>query len=167
METKGTLDDVVLHEIGHVLGIGSLWTDPAKNLLRFGGTDSSTFVGPAAGAAFLASGGNTFSGPPVPAENCKDSSGAPISGCGAGTQDSHWRESVLGRELMTGFIIAGTSNPLSAITIQSLADLGYTVDVGAADSFTVGTKPIIGTQPPPILLNEAKPNWTIQTIDNR
>jgi hypothetical protein len=131
METNGTIDDVVLHEIGHILGIGALWTDPSKNLLRFGATDSSTFVGAAAGAAFLAGGGSGFSGAPVPAENCKTSAGTPINGCGSGTRDSHWREAVLGRELMTGYISpSGISNPLSAITIQSLVDLGYTVDAG-------------------------------------
>jgi hypothetical protein len=36
---------------------------------------------------------------------------------------------------------------------------------GVADSFTVGAKPIPG--PTPIFLNEAKPSWTIQTIDDR
>jgi hypothetical protein len=35
-------------------------------------------------------------------------------------------------ELMTGFLNAGT-NPLSAVTIESVADLGYAVNVGAAD----------------------------------
>jgi hypothetical protein len=37
---------------------------------------------------------------------------------------------------MTGFVNAGTPNPLSAVTIASFADLGYTVDVSQAEVFT-------------------------------
>ena len=40
-------------------------------------------------------------------------------------------------ELMTPYASIGTPDPLSAITIQSLADLGYTVDVGLAEPFTL------------------------------
>lgn len=39
---------------------------------------------------------------------------------------------------MTGFINPG-SNPLSRMSIQALQDLGYTVNVGAADSYTLPT----------------------------
>lgn len=169
METNGTMGDVVLHEIGHVLGFGTLWNQTPPDTLRiFTGTDSVTFTGAAAGAAFLANGGNSFSGPPVPLENCKNTLGDTIPQCGAGTRDSHWREVVLRRELMTGFISApGTSNPLSIITIQSLADLGYTVDTAVSDGYTVGVKPIPGVEAAEIHLKEAKPDWTVQAIPNR
>ena len=40
-------------------------------------------------------------------------------------------------ELMTPRIGSATSYPLSAITIQSLADLGYTVDATQADAYTL------------------------------
>ena len=33
MEANGTLNDVILHEMGHVLGFGSIWDDPTKNFL--------------------------------------------------------------------------------------------------------------------------------------
>ena len=33
MEANGTLNDVILHEMGHVVGFGSIWDDPAKNFL--------------------------------------------------------------------------------------------------------------------------------------
>jgi hypothetical protein len=55
---------------------------------------------------------------------------------GEGTADAHWREAVLDNELMTGFIGSG-QNPLSRITIASLADQGYTVDPAAADDFSL------------------------------
>ena len=48
--------------------------------------------------------------------------------------DSHSRESVFGNELMTTNLAAGTDY-LSAITIQSLADIGYTVNLEEADRF--------------------------------
>jgi hypothetical protein len=53
---------------------------------------------------------------------------------GPGTEDSHWRETVFGSELMTGFI-SGETQPLSRMTIASLADLGYQVNMDAADVF--------------------------------
>ncbi len=42
---------------------------------------------------------------------------------------------MLGNELMTSALNSGP-NPLSAISIQSLADLGYRVDVGPADPYS-------------------------------
>jgi hypothetical protein len=36
---------------------------------------------------------------------------------------------------MTGY--AGASNPLSKMTIQNLADMGYTVNTAVADAYTV------------------------------
>jgi hypothetical protein len=53
-----------------------------------------------------------------------------------GSSDSHWRESVLGTELMTPYFNAGVTNPLSAITVASMEDLGYQVDMTRADPFT-------------------------------
>ncbi|MCG8469098.1 MAG: hypothetical protein MJB57_12985 [Gemmatimonadetes bacterium] len=55
---------------------------------------------------------------------------------GSGTVNAHWRETVFGGELMTGWIDPG-SNPLSLVTVQSMADMGYTVDTAAADSYAV------------------------------
>ena len=122
METYGTLDDVVLHEMGHILGIGTLWTD--KNLIVGVGTPDPTFTGLGAVAAYTTLGGL---GPSVPVEN----TGA------AGTRDGHWRESVFGNELMTGYI-GGTPNPVSALTIASLQDLGYGANTRAASTYTLG-----------------------------
>ena len=58
------------------------------------------------------------------------------NGGGAGTRDSHWRESVFKNELMSGFI-AAPNNPLSKVTVASLQDLGYQVDMSAAEAFTL------------------------------
>jgi hypothetical protein len=122
MEAIGTLDDVVLHEIGHVLGIGTLW--PTKNLLTGAGTEDPQFVGTFGIAAYRGMGGLDAT--------------VPVEGTGeTGTKEGHWRESVFGNELMTGWI-SGSVNPLSKLTIASLQDLGYGANSGAASTFQLG-----------------------------
>ena len=55
---------------------------------------------------------------------------------GPGTRDGHWRESVFRNELMSGFI-AAPDNPLSRLTVASLQDLGYKVDLTKAEAYTL------------------------------
>lgn len=122
-----TLDAVVLHEVGHVLGIGTLWSY-RRSLLSGRGTADPHFVGEAARAQFLGNGGMGYGGEPVPVENTG----------GSGTRDAHWRRTIFGRELMQGFSSRGLS-PLSATTVASLTDLGYPgVLMTGSDSFTFG-----------------------------
>lgn len=131
LEANGLLDEVALHEMGHVIGIGAvLWETQGllADAVSGGGTDPH-FTGVQAIAAFDAAGGTNYAlGLKVPVE--KD--------FGPGTADSHWRESVMGNELMTGLIDFG-ANPLSAITVRSLADQGYTVNPAAADAFALAS----------------------------
>ncbi len=118
------LASTALHEIAHVLGMGS-GSDWGASLENPSGSDSMAdthFPGSLAVAAFNAAGGGSYSGGKVPVQN--------------GGDDVHWRESVMDHELMTPFVDAG-ANPLSAITIQALADLGYTVNVGLADAYSL------------------------------
>ena len=56
---------------------------------------------------------------------------------GAGTRDAHWRESIFTSELMTGYVGPGAHLPLSRLTVASLADLGYQVNMEAADPFQI------------------------------
>jgi hypothetical protein len=51
---------------------------------------------------------------------------------GSGTAGSHWRRSVFGNELMNGFAGSGPQ-PLSLLTVQAMADMGYVVNTGAAE----------------------------------
>lgn len=129
MENNGTLDNVVLHEIGHIIGVGTLWNYRGRALLSgFSPGLDPIFTGAAARDQFAQLFG-TYTGSPVPVENCVG-----ISGCGAGTRDAHWRKSVFGTELMQGY--AAPTMKMSAVTVGSLADLGYTVDLTGADALT-------------------------------
>jgi hypothetical protein len=55
---------------------------------------------------------------------------------GPGTREGHWRESSFGNELMTGFLNPGET-PLSRLTIAALRDMGYEVNMDAADAFDI------------------------------
>jgi hypothetical protein len=122
MEQRGTLGDVITHEMGHVLGIGTIWTN--KGLLQGSGTSNPTFTGAQAMVEF---GRLRGTGPQaVPVENTG----------GPGTANSHWRETVFVNELMSGFISA-PGNPISRMTVASLADCGYVVDINAAEPYSL------------------------------
>ena len=104
-------------------------------LERLGGSRSCTaipgadthFAGPLAVAAFDAAGGTGYTGgEKVPVENDGE----------AGRADGHWRETVFRVELMTPTLDFGVE-PLSAVSIQSLADVGYRVDVSQADAYSL------------------------------
>jgi len=130
-EGRNQFDEIVMHEMGHVLGFGTIWGSSYLNLLvgpaSQGGTDPH-FVGPQAVAAFNQIGGTGYTaGAKVPVENTG----------GAGTRDSHWRESVFGDELMTGFLGAPGSKPLSLVTVGSMGDEGYQVNYAGAEAFSL------------------------------
>lgn len=117
-----TLTAIIAHEIGHVLGFGSLWQ--RAMLLAGAGTADPRFTGAGAVTEWQALGGTGD----VPVEDQG----------GEGTADSHLRESVFGNELMTGFSEpVGVAQPLSRVTVAAMADLGYAVDLGAADVFSL------------------------------
>jgi subtilisin-like proprotein convertase family protein len=123
MEQDGSLVDVIIHEMGHVLGIGTLWEE--LKLLEGSGTDDPVFNGPAAMAEYAAL-RNRPVGDKVPVANTG----------GPGTREGHWRESSFGNELMTGFLNPGET-PLSRLTIAALRDMGYEVNMDAADAFDI------------------------------
>ena len=122
MQADGTLLDVITHEMGHVIGVGSIWK--LKGLLVGGFGTNPIFKGVNARKEFGVLKGT---GPvDVPVENTGE----------IGTRDSHWRETVFRNELMSGFI-AAANNPLSRMTVASLEDMGYTVDLNAAEPYSL------------------------------
>lgn len=138
------LDALILHEMAHVFGIGTLWQFPDRGLLENpscqGGCTSASpspdtrYVGSNGSAAWLAFGGLLADGG-APVENGADVPQA----AGPGSRDGHWRESTFTIELMTP-IVSQSSNPLSLITLASLEDLGLDqIDYSQADDYVLPT----------------------------
>jgi len=144
---NNTFYGVVLHEMAHVLGIGTLWT--YNNNLN--GTiyplyteDSGQYTGPNGLAAWQAEFGQT-SATYVPVE---------LEG-GEGTANAHWDEISGGlfdtgitsnltgldmsHELMTGW--SSDTFFVSTLTLGALDDLGYTVDYSKAGIVTYVPEP--------------------------
>ena len=139
------LYQVVLHEIGHVLGIGTNWN--ALGLTTGRNSRNPRFIGANAVREYnrLFKTVNVS----VPLENTG----------GAGTRGSHWKENALREELMTGYIggiavdngsAAGvdifpsiiTDTPLSTLTVGALEDEGYDVNYAGADEWNPATDEI-------------------------
>jgi hypothetical protein len=119
---KGKLVSTLTHEIGHVLGFGTIWQQ--KGLIAGAGTGSPRFTGTNAKNAYNALFGTSATS--VPLENTG----------GAATIETHWRESIFGDEQMTGFSeAAGVPEPLSSVTVAQFQDLGYTVNANFADQW--------------------------------
>jgi len=119
MENNGSLFGVILHEMGHVIGIGTIWN--SLNLVRNVGQEIH-FTGQTAAREYnriFGTNGNF-----VPVE----------TGGGSGTRGSHWSENVFDNELMTGW--ANGSMPISRVTVGALADMGYRVNLSAADAYS-------------------------------
>lgn len=123
MEDSGELLDVIIHEMGHVIGIGTIWRE--LGLIKNSGSEDPVFTGLAAMEEY----GNLLgrnSLVEVPVANTG----------GPGTREGHWRELIFDSELMTGFDDPGR-NALSRLTVASLQDLGYQVNLSAADSYSL------------------------------
>ncbi|MCB2054678.1 MAG: proprotein convertase P-domain-containing protein [Geminicoccaceae bacterium] len=125
LEADGSLEDVILHETAHVLGFGTLWT--RMGLLDGAGSVDPRFLGADAMAEYA-----TLTSRPEP-------TGVPVANTGGpGTRDGHWREAVFGNELLTGFL-SGAVRPISAMSIAAFRDMGYVVDMNAADAYALPT----------------------------
>ena len=120
LQTDNQLVSTITHEMAHVLGFGTIWD--TLGLIANEGTRNTAFTGAAAVAAY----DQLFdtNATSVPLENTG----------GDGTADSHWRESVFHEELMTGYVEdPGVFEPLSRVTVAQFQDLGYAVNLNAAD----------------------------------
>jgi len=127
LDQLGLFEEVIVHEMGHVLGVGTLWdTQPFfdRNLVEVT-ANGPYFSGKKANVFWNAEGGTDEL--PIEAD------------FGPGTAFSHWDEATLNNELMTGFLNLG-ENPLSRITAGSMRDLGYgSSSVGESYDLPKGT----------------------------
>jgi hypothetical protein len=111
MESSGSLLDVILHEMAHVMGFGTLW---ASNDLLNDNKDYIGEFGLAGHRIDIADANAAF----IPVEKAG----------GSGTALSHWDETDFGGspELMTGWL--DNDIYVSLATINSFADLGYVIN---------------------------------------
>jgi hypothetical protein len=151
LKTSGAIQDVVTHEMIHVLGFGVFWDPPTpenpagRDFLQGVGSGDPRYTGMQGRLGCVGLGGTVTCSASVPAENVG----------GAGSENSHWRESSFGSEMMTS--ILSSSNPISSMTIGGLVDLGLVVNSADNDgyiipggSFKANTNVIAAT---------AKPGW--------
>jgi len=118
---EGSLNGVILHEMGHVIGVGTLWNDYLS-----GDIQNPVYTGKNALREYRTLTGRRNAS--VPVENTG----------GEGTALGHWRETTFNTELMTGYAEpAGVPMPMSRMTVGCLQDLGYTVDITKADPYTL------------------------------
>lgn len=124
MVASGLLNGVVLHEMMHTLGFGTIWGPGQQNEVAAPNGSDPRFLGTNGQGAYAGVGG-TDAASGVPVENTG----------GSGTKGAHWRESVFHTELMTGW--ADGAMQLSRVTIGALKDFGYDVDLSKADPYTL------------------------------
>jgi hypothetical protein len=110
----------------HAVGVGVYWDPALDSLLVDKDLPTVGYTGAEGIAGCRAVGGVTSCASTVPVENVG----------GPATVNAHWRESVFGNELMTGYLNNG-ANPLSLMTVRSLTDLGFGVNTLAADPYTI------------------------------
>jgi hypothetical protein len=129
---NGAWESTILHEMGHVLGLGTLWE--YEQLI------TSRVLPP----PFLYQGENGNAGL---SEIVGSDSKIIIEDLGGvGTARAHWKELVYDGELMTGYLEPkGKKMPLSLMTVRALQDLGYVVDVTKADPYTKPGRRLRGT----------------------
>ncbi|MEM6688091.1 MAG: Ig-like domain-containing protein [Planctomycetota bacterium] len=128
LEASGQLEDVILHEMGHVIGFGTIWDN--LGLLDDSDLTDPRYLGSGAVAEYNALFGVNVGGVPVEDDG------------GPGTALGHWEENEprdgttvsFQNELMTGFL-SGATRPISRVTVAQFEDLGYQVNFAAADSF--------------------------------
>ena len=116
-DADGLFDDIVLHEMIHCLGFGTVWDllDLTEGTVRAG---DIVYTGANAILAYTTVFADIAAGDPGSAD------GIPVeTQGGSGTAGSHWDDALFGTELMTGFI--DDANTVSAMTVAALEDLGY------------------------------------------
>ena len=105
---------LILHELGHCLGFGSaMWEDLGLHNSR-----DNTFSGSLTRMVFLVLAGGTYQDRYVPLVG-----------------NSHWDGGIIGDELMISGWVWPYDAPLSIVTLAAMSDMGYEVNLEAADTY--------------------------------
>jgi Bacterial Ig-like domain/Domain of unknown function (DUF4114)/HNH/Endo VII superfamily toxin with a SHH signature/FG-GAP-like repeat len=117
LEQSGRLFNVMQHELLSAMGFGTLWE--SKGLVANNGTAEAMYMGSQGVAAFHELGGLT--------------DGIPVEPNRPNAPGLYWNERLFQNELMTYDLGGSGAAALSTVTLASLQDLGYPVDVRQAD----------------------------------
>ncbi len=123
------LRSIIIHELAHTLGFGTIW-------------EPITFptLGRSIGRSLINRSSQTYNGNTYTGYAYGDLLGQFGTGLAVPIDDvfAHWSESVFDAELMTTFAeLRGEAMPVSAMTLSSLRDLGWRVNYGAAQSYSL------------------------------
>ncbi len=123
------LRSVMIHEMAHTLGFGTIW-------------EPITFptLGRAIGRSLVNRSSQTYNGNTYAGYAYGDLLGQFGTGLAVPIDEvfAHWRESVFDAELMTTFAeLRGEAMPVSVMTLSSLRDLGWRVNYGAAQAYSL------------------------------
>ena len=123
--TPRVVSEIVAHEMGHVLGIGTFWESGVDYVVENDGYPGYPYQHTNANAAHVAYGGGG-------ARARVEDEG------GGGTRGAHWDEGVYDNELMTGYIESSDKyNHLSRISLGALADIGFVINNTFAQSVLI------------------------------
>ena len=146
---------VVKHEIGHVIGLGSIWSMSGYGVNVV--SSSNVYTGEKARSVWSDDWGCNGT-PPIETDGGAGTAGkihfhfCPFGICSILTYacscvngiltklnlsyaaGGHWDEECFDTELMTGYLNNG-SNPMSKLTVAALDDMGYSVDYSQASNY--------------------------------
>lgn len=116
-DAQNLFDDIVLHEMMHSIGMGTIWDALGLTSGSVAG-DDMRFTGFNARLAY------NLGLSEIASEDADSWAGVPVeTDGGPGTAGGHWDEETFENELMSGYI--DDPNYISAMTVAALEDMGY------------------------------------------
>jgi len=127
LESEGTLLSVIIHEMAHVIGFGTLWSADYNNLYNDG---TGQYTGAYALAAYKAEFDSSATHVPIELDG------------GEGTEDAHWDETWGGpqSDIMTGYLEGSVT--YSNTTLAAFKDLGYLTVSSLIESTEISDVPV-------------------------
>ena len=138
--------DTIVHEMGHVIGIGTLWdaTANTQGVEQDPATVNPGLPNPNYNPRFTGARATSEYQTLLLEAGKPSEANVPIANTGgSGSINGHWRELTFDDELMTPY--AGGLERLSRMTAASLGDIGYEVNVASEDinaNYTLPLDPV-------------------------